>query len=49
MLTWMLCGVGVAALIGWKVLHDAQVDDKRRNQPKKRGAGPARRPPPKKR
>lgn len=48
MLTWMLSGFVVAGLLVWKVIHDAQVDDKRRNEPRKRGALPRTQPPKKK-
>ncbi len=30
MLTWMLCGIAVVAVVVWKIIHNAEVDDKER-------------------
>ena len=30
MLTWMLTGIAILAVVVWKIIHDAEVDDKQR-------------------
>ncbi len=32
MLTWMMIGLGVVALFGWRLLSDAIADDKKRKK-----------------
>jgi hypothetical protein len=33
MLPWMLGGLAIIVALAWKLLHDAQVDDKTRARP----------------
>ena len=30
MLTWMLCAIAVVAVVVWKIIHNAEVDDRER-------------------
>jgi hypothetical protein len=32
MTMWLLIGVAVAGVIGWRILRNAQIDDKKRKQ-----------------